>query len=105
LYSRLVKAGGKGLRRCGSSQGAGIRVGEVNVGGGGYVRKGWIQGSVIYIVALNPLKEHSKAAPDNRLSISGEIVGKADSRLPGVVFVLDIPRGKPLTPANLMPLR
>ena len=77
-----------------SSQGAGIRVGEINIGGGGYVGKGWIQGSVIYIVALNTLKEHSKATPDDRLSISGEIVGKADSWLPGVVFVLDIPPGE-----------
>ena len=84
----------EGLSGCGSSQGAGVGVGEVNVVGGGLVRKGWIQGSVVDIVALNTLIEHSEPAPENRLSVSEDVVGKADSWLESVVIVLDVPAGE-----------
>ena len=54
-----------------------------------------IQGRVVDIVALDALKEHSKAAANHSLSISREIVGKANSRLPSVVLVLNVATREP----------
>ena len=64
-------------------------VGKINISSGRLVRKGWILRGVVNIVALNPFKEHSKTAPDYGRLLCREIIGKAYSRLPGVVLVLD----------------
>ena len=84
------ETGREAVQRRLSSQGAGIWVGEVNVGRGWDVRKGRIQSSVVDIVALNALKEESKAATQYGLAISGHVPCKADTRLEGVVVVFDV---------------
>src|SRR6202041_2617866 len=84
---QIRKGGRKRLSRGYSSQGAGERVGEVNVVGGRLVREGRILSSVVHIVALNTLVENAKPAPEDRLAIPEDIVSEANSRFPGVILV------------------
>src|ERR1039458_9978789 len=90
----IGQTGWEMVQRRSPSQRAGVWVGEVNVGGGRKVRKGRIQGSIIYIVALNTLKEHSEAAPQHSLPISRDVIGKTYPGLKSVVDVLDVSTGE-----------
>src|SRR6202043_1389130 len=62
--------GGEMLLRGRTTLDAGVGVGEVNVIGGRLIGKGWVQGGVVHVVALDALKEHTKSSPQYRLAIS-----------------------------------
>ena len=68
---------------------AGVGVREVNVSSGRLIGERWILRCVVNVISLNTFKEHTEAAPDDCRLPAWETVGKAYSRLPRVVLVLN----------------
>lgn len=77
------------LCRRGPGHKAGARIGKVNGGCGRVIEEWGGCGSVVDIVALQPLVEGSKAASENGLSIPEEIFGEPYAGLECIVFVCD----------------
>ena len=67
-----------------------VRVREEHVRRSRLVGERRVQSGVVDVVALNALVEDANAAAENGLAASGQVIGKADARLPGEVAVLDV---------------